>query len=104
MESTPDPSVSPGEQHVVRRDDRGRYELTRDDEVLSFAVFSQTGSVVTVPHIETKVQHRNNGYSSDLMAGVVDDLRAKRLLIEPLCPVARAYVETLPDADALMVD
>ena len=103
MESSTDPS-SGSEPHVVRHDDRGRYELTRGDEVLSFAVFSESAGVVTVPHIETKVHHRGNGYAADLMAGVVDDLRSRGLLIEPICSVARAYVEALPDADALMVD
>jgi len=37
------------------------------------------------------------------MEGVVDDLRARQLRIDPVCWVARRHVEALPDADELMV-
>ncbi len=59
--------------------------------------------MLTVPHIETLVQHRGNGYSSILMEGLVDDLRSRGLRIEPTCVVVRGYVQALPDADELMV-
>jgi len=84
---------------VSRRD--GRYELHDGDELLSFAPYSEVGGVVVMPHVETRVQHRGSGYSSALMAGVVDDLRARRLRIDPICWVARQYVSALDDADEL---
>jgi uncharacterized protein len=89
---------------VTRSGDRAQYELHDGDELLSFAPFSERDGVVTVPHVETRLQHRGNGYSSALMAGVVDDLRTRGLRIDPICPVARRYVQALPDADTLMVD
>ena len=92
-----------GRLHVSRRDDRAQYELYDGDELLSFATFTETDGVVTVPHVETRPQHRGNDYSSVLMEGVVDDLRARRLRIDPVCWVARRHVEALPDADELMV-
>jgi predicted GNAT family acetyltransferase len=90
--------------HVVRRDDRGRYELYDGDEVLSFADFVETDGVIVVPYVETLARHRGNGHSSRLMAGVVDDLRTRGLRIDPVCPVARRYVQALPDADQLMAN
>jgi predicted GNAT family acetyltransferase len=92
----------PAGRRVERRSDR--YELRDGDELLSFADFSEADDVVTIPHVETVLHHRGNGYSTVLMAGVVDDLRARHVRIEPICPVARAYVERQPDADALLVD
>lgn len=89
---------------VTRSGDRAQYELYDGDELLSFAPFSEHDGVVTVPHVETRIQHRRNGYSSALMAGVVDDLRARGVRIDPICPVARRHVRALPDADELMVD
>ncbi|HSL74090.1 MAG TPA: GNAT family N-acetyltransferase [Ilumatobacteraceae bacterium] len=90
--------------HVRRRDDHAQYELYDGDELLSFAPFSQVDGVVIVPHIETRLHHRGNGYSSRLMEGLVADLRERGLRIDPVCPVARWYVQALPDADELMVD
>jgi predicted GNAT family acetyltransferase len=87
---------------VTRRDDRGRYELHDGDEVVSFAEFSEADGVVTVPYVETHVHHRGNGHSSRLMAGVVEDLRTRGVRIDPVCPVARWYVQALPDADRLL--
>ena len=82
-----------------RRDDR--YELHDGDELLSFAPYTESDGVVAVPHVETRVRHRGNGYSSVLMAGVVDDLRTRGLRIDPICWVARQYVAALDDADEL---
>ena len=81
---------------VSRRDDR--YELHDGDELLSFAPYSELDGVVVMPHVETRVQFRGNGYSSVLMAGVVDDVRARGVTIDPICWVARQYVAGLPDA------
>lgn len=89
---------------ISRSGDRAQYELYDGDELLSFAPFSERDGVVTVAHVETRVQHRGNGYSSALMAGLVDDLRTRGMSIDPVCPVARRYVQALPDADELMVD
>ena len=86
---------------VVRRGG-DRYELCDGDELVSFASYLEIDGVVVVPHVETRVQHRGNGYSSVLMAGVVDDLRTRRMRIDARCWVAREYVVGLDDADELM--
>jgi hypothetical protein len=93
-----------GSMQVIRADERSRYELYDDDELLSFALFSQADGVVTVPHVETRIEHRGNGFSSVLMDGVVGDLRANGLRIRPICWVAREHVQALPDADQLTAD
>jgi predicted GNAT family acetyltransferase len=77
---------------VSRHDDRGRYELTIDGLVVAFADFSEHGDTVTIPYIETDVRHRGNGYSSMLMDGVIDDLRARNATVRATCPVARAHI------------
>ena len=80
--------------NITRHDDRGRYELDIGGEVISFAEFSRNGDVVTIPYIETVVRHRNRGYSSMLMDGVIDDLRRHGLRARATCPVARAHIVT----------
>jgi len=77
---------------VTRHDDRGRYELRIDGDVVSFAVFSERDGTVTIPHIETDVRHRGNGYAAMLMDGVIDDLRTRTVLVRATCPVAHAHL------------
>ena len=77
---------------VTRHDDRGRYELDVDGEIIAFADFSDDGETITIPYIETAPQHRRKGFSSMLMDGVIDDLRARGIQVRATCSVARAHV------------
>jgi len=77
---------------VTRHDDRGCYELDVGGHTVAFADFSQHDDVITIPHIETDVRHRGNGYSSVLMDGVIDDLRRRNEQVRATCPVARAHI------------
>lgn len=77
---------------VTRHDDRGRYELAIDGDVVAFADFTPDGDRITIPYIETAPEHRGSGYSSVLMDGVVDDLRARGVQVRATCSVARAHV------------
>ncbi len=77
---------------VTRHDDRGRYELTVDGDVVAFADFSQRDDVITIPYIETDARRRNNGYSSLLMDGVIDDVRVRDVHVRATCWVARAHI------------
>lgn len=79
-----------------------RYELRVDDEVVSFADYHRHDSVVVVTHVETAVPWREQGMSDRLMRGLLDDLHARDLLIEPVCRVARTYVVGRPDDAALL--
>ena len=77
---------------VTRDDDRNRYELAVGGAVVAFADFSPADNTITIPYIETDVRHRGNGYSSMLMDGVADDLRARGMRVRATCPVARAHL------------
>lgn len=94
--------TSPDRPVVTRNDAAGRYELHVDGDLVSIADFTTRPGAVVVPHVETRPDRRNRGHSHQLLAGVVDDLRARSLQIVPLCPAARAYVTALPDADDLI--
>lgn len=77
---------------VTRHDDRGRYELEVDGDVVAFADFSQHDEVITIPYIETDVRHRGNGYSSVLLDGVIEDIRNRKVDVRATCSVARAHI------------
>ncbi len=77
---------------ITRDDEHGRYDLTIDGEMVAFADFAPGDDMITIPYIETDPRHRGNGYSSLLMNGVIDDLRARHLQVRATCPVARAHI------------
>ncbi len=93
MDTDSDTDTSTGApRSVSRHDDRGRYELDVGGDIVAFADFSQLDDVITIPYIETSVRQRGNGYSSVLMDGVIDDLRARNAQVRATCPVARAHI------------
>jgi hypothetical protein len=87
---------------VVDVPERHRYELRHGATVVAAADYSHDRGVVTVPHVETAPEHRGHGHAAALMAGILDDLRARQMRIEPTCPYAAAYLADHPDdADLL---
>lgn len=91
-ETSPMDTDSSASQSITRHDDRGRFELEVDGDVVAFADFSQCDDVITIPYIETDVRHRGNGYSAVLMDGVVNDIRARNAKVRATCPVARSHI------------
>ena len=71
---------------------RGQFELWIDDEVISYANYSERDGVVTIPHVETAPRHRGNGRAAQLMDGVLDLLRQSGRTIVPLCSFAAGHV------------
>ena len=110
MSATEEDESVDGERFEVRDEaDQRRYVLRRDGEVVSHADYHidrpvdqpvdqhDGGDVIVIPHVETAWPHRGNGYAARLMAGVVEDSRARGRRIVPLCPFAAGYLDDHPD-------
>lgn len=82
---------------VVDRPEDGRYELHLEGERVGLADYRLSDGVVTIPHVETDPAHRGQGFAATLMAGIVDDVRARDLTIRPVCPYAVSYLREHPD-------
>lgn len=114
MASTPpadSPADSPSEPDdeqsrltVVDVPDANRYELLLDDTRVGLADYSISNDVMTIPHVETDPEHRGKNFAARLMAGVLDDVRAKKLTVRPVCPYAAAYIQRRPDTQDLLAD
>ena len=87
---------------VNDRPQRGRYELTDGGELIAWADYSIDGDIVVIPHVETAVAHRGQGNAARLMDGVVDDLRATRRSIRPICSYAAGYLRERPETHDLL--
>jgi predicted GNAT family acetyltransferase len=90
-------------EYTVRdNQDRQRYELVIDNEIVSIADYRLDGDSVVVPHVETSPAHRGRGNADRLMAGMLDDLRDGGRTIVPLCPFAANYIHQHPDQQDLV--
>lgn len=102
MHAETDALADPYRLVVADRPDAQRYELLLDDDVVGFATYSTDGDVVTIPHVETRADHRGKDFAARLMDGVVTDLRARSLSVRPLCGYARAYIHRRPETHDLL--
>lgn len=93
---------------MIDNTDRRRFELRAgpdpDADVLSFATYTVDGSNVVVPHVETRLEHRGNGYADELMAGLVKNLRATDRRIVPLCPFAAGHIRRHPETQDVLAE
>jgi hypothetical protein len=84
--------------------ERDRYELRLDGDLAGLADYRRHDGVMTIPHVETAPEHRGRGFASLLMAGILDDVRARGERIRPQCPFAAAYLRDHPDEHDLLAD
>ena len=73
-----------------------RFELVVDG-VTVFMLYRLAGNVMTLMHTETPVAARGRGLASQLVAGVLSEMRRRRLKIVPRCPFVSAYLAKHPE-------
>ena len=79
-----------------------RFELHRDASLVGFATYRELDGVLLVPHVETLVAYRGQGFADRLMGGLVRIVRSDGRRIDPRCSYAAAYMRDHPDdADVL---
>ncbi len=73
-----------------------RFELEAGG-VTAFMKYRLNGGVLTLDHTETPVEARGRGIASRLVAGVLEQARARGLKIVPRCPFVSAYLARHPE-------
>ena len=82
-----EPSVAPIRDNIAR----SRFELDADG-VTAFMNYTLAGNVMSLDHTETPFEARGRGIASRLVAGALDQIRARGLKIVPRCPFVRVFV------------
>jgi predicted GNAT family acetyltransferase len=82
---------------VADHPDAKRYELTAEDERLGFVTYRLAPGVIAFLHAEVNPAHEGEGWGSRLVAGALDDARARGLKVRPVCPFVAAYIERHPE-------
>jgi uncharacterized protein len=76
---------------------RLRYELLVDGEVAGEILYGRKGGTVSLIHTEVSATVEGRGLGGTLVAGALDDIRARGLHVVPICPFVRAYIRRHPD-------
>ena len=79
-----------------------RFELPVGDQVV-FADYRRQPGRLVITHVEAPPNLRGKGVAGALMQGMLDQVRAAKLKVLPLCPYARAWMQRRPDYRDLMV-
>ncbi|MFZ0525645.1 MAG: GNAT family N-acetyltransferase [Xanthobacteraceae bacterium] len=73
-----------------------RFELAAGG-VSVFMNYRLTGNIISLDHTETPVAARGRGLASQLVKGVLDEMRRRGLKIVPRCPFVSAYLTKHPE-------
>jgi uncharacterized protein len=73
-----------------------RFELDAGGAT-AFMNYQLDGGVIRLDHTETPLRARGRGIASQLVAGVLELVRARGLKIVPRCPFVRTYLAKHPE-------
>jgi predicted GNAT family acetyltransferase len=92
-------------ENIAVRDNPGasRYELVLDEQVVGEIVYRLTPDHMVLIHTAVLPSLENKGLGARLVAGALDDIRARRLPVVPFCPFVRSYIRRHPDYADLVV-
>ena len=87
---------------VRDNDARHRYELLVDDDVVGELIYRARDGVVTLIHTEIAPEFEGHGLGDQLVAHVLDGVRASGRRIVPVCPFVVAYLRRHPEYQDLV--
>lgn len=84
---------------VVDNPAEQRFELRdgAEGEVLGLAEYRPGGESLIIAHVEVTAGNEGKGLAGKLMAGLLEQLRAKGTTVLPICPYADAYIRRHPE-------
>jgi predicted GNAT family acetyltransferase len=87
---------------VQRNDERSRYELLIDGELVGIADYHERGNTVIVPHTEIERSRRGQGLGAVLVRHVLDDLRGSGRSVVPACWYVARFIDEHPEYQDLL--
>lgn len=83
---------------VRKNTDESRFEIFVDGERAGFATY-EVGNlgVIVVPHTEVDDKFQGRGVASDLVRGVLDDIRKEGYQVQPDCPYVQSWIGKHPE-------
>jgi predicted GNAT family acetyltransferase len=88
---------------VVDNPEALRYELWLGERRVGFIQYKSRPDTILLVHTEVDPGFEGQGLGARLVAGALDDIRARGLKLVPLCPFVRSYLRHHPDHEDLVV-
>ena len=98
-----DPTGSAENISVQDNPGKSRYELVLDERVVGEILYRLAPDHVVLLHTEVLPSVEGKGLGARLVAGALDDIRARGLHVVPFCPFVRSYIRRHPDYADLVV-
>jgi hypothetical protein len=89
--------VNPAPPRVVDNQSELRYEVWVGDTLAGLIRYTRHDDVVTMVHTEVEPAFEGEGIGSALVAGALDDVRARHKRVRLVCPFVTAYVQRHPE-------
>lgn len=86
---------------VIDRPELGRFELVVDGAT-AIAAYERRGDTLILNHTEVPPELGGQGIGTRLIAGALDQVRARGETIVPACSFVARYVETHPEVRDLV--
>jgi predicted GNAT family acetyltransferase len=87
---------------VIHDVDGSRYEYVEEGHVLAIADYRLVGEQIVMHHTETRASHRGRGIGEMLVAGALDDVRARELHVVPECWFVAEFIDRHPEYHDLL--
>lgn len=85
--------MSAVEPEVYDNPERSRVEIRVDGKLAGFVEYQRKPGVIAFTHTEIDPVHKGHGLGSDLVAEALAASRAERLVVLPICPFVKRYLE-----------
>ena len=89
---------------MIDSPDELEYVLLVGDRRAGVLRYGRRDGPLVLHHTEVDQAVEGHGLGSTLVAGALDDVRARRLAIVPLCPFVRAYLKRHPEYADLVAE
>ena len=80
---------------------RNRFELSENGK-LAYADYVIRGEVLVIPYVHADPALRGTGAAGRLMKGMLEQVRARGLKVQPVCGYAVAYLQRHPESQDLL--
>lgn len=92
------PASDAVDQVLVRNEpDESRYEALVQGNLAGFVSYHLQPGIVTVLHTEVDPAFEGQGIGSELVRGMLDDIRRSGGRVLPICPFVKAYLNRHPE-------
>lgn len=83
--------------------ERERFEARGDDgELVGVLTYQLTGNVIAYTHTKVEEQFEGHGAGGELARAAMDDARAKKRVVVPICPFLKGWLDDHHEYDTIV--